>query len=283
MTAPFILVGGVNTVADTPHDVSAQNIPENLALGHIRLHHLPEYQRDKGATPIALVGGGPSVADYADEISRFPVVVACGSAHDWLISRRIKPDYAVICDPDALMADYLRVPSRRTSYLVSSHCHPAVFKALRGYFIAIWHCHPVGEDYLKQVEGRDYRAIGGGCTVGLRALSIAITLGYKNIHFFGFDSCLGLEDAHHAYDFVTNSEELGQIYEIKIGRRDNKTFGERTYRCAGYHLAQADHFRQFLKLHGELFCPVFHGDGLLPDLWRLIEAEVENIINGKAA
>lgn len=175
------------------------------------------------------------------------------------------------------MAEYLKSPSLLTTYLVSSHCHPSVFDALHGKFVALWHCHPVGEEYLREIEGDAYQAVGGGCTVGLRALSIALMLGYKDIHFFGYDSSLGFEDAHHAYGFATDREELGQVFDIKIGRADLGPDETRTYRCAGYQLAQVDHFRRFLKDHGGMFRPSFHGSGLLPDLWSLIEAEAREI------
>lgn len=230
-----------------------------------------------------MIGGGPSLKDTLDLAKTFPVTVACGSVHDYLMGEGLVPSYCAVCDPDPIMAEYLKSPSLLTTYLVSSHCHPSVLDALKRCFVALWHCHPVGDEYLRELEGSDYQAVEGGCTVGLRALSIAILLGYTDIHFFGFDSCLGFEDAHHAYGFATDGEETGHVFEVKVGRTDLGPDESRTYRCAGYQLAQVDHFKRFAREHGSLFRPTFHGSGLLPDLWRLIEAEARLIETKEAA
>ena len=31
---------------------------------------------------------------------------------------------------------------------------------------------------------------------------MALMMGYTDIHFFGFDSCMTMENAHHAYEFT---------------------------------------------------------------------------------
>ena len=93
--------------------------------------------------------------------------------------------------------------------------------------------------------------------------------GYRNIHFFGFDSCLDMtDDAHHAYDYATDQEETGDVYALKIGQG---LPGDRTYRVSGYMLAQALHFKSFWTQYDGYFVPTFHGSGLLHDLWCTIK------------
>lgn len=270
--ASFALLAGVNTVAATPAEESIKNIPTNLARGFPRLHQMPEFQRIKGSdVPIAIVGGGPSLKQTIDELRGFRHIMAAGSVHDYLRSQGFAPEYAVACDPSPLMANYFRNPSSETKYLLSSHCDDAVFEALKGMSIAIWHCAPIDKEFLDQHDP-GWHAVGGGCTVGLRGLSLAIVLGYENIHLFGFDSCLGeTDDEHHAYGFTEETEELGQIYSVRIGHgMSGPVEGGKTYRCAGYQMAQADHFKLWVEHYGNMFNPTFHGDGLLPEMWKHI-------------
>ena len=234
---------------------------------------------------IALVGGGPSIHDTVHELMDFQTIIACGSSHDWLQAHSPRvPTYCVVCDPDPVMANYLRAPDHGTKYMVSSHCNASVFDALEGYDVTMWHCWPVGNgdqevrDFLQE-NTPDWCAVGGGCTVGLRSITLSIMMGFTDIHFFGFDSCMGLkEDEHHAYPFTDETKEfLGDIYDIKIGMGPSYP-KPREYRVAGYQLAQAEHYKQMLQAFGHLFRPIFHGPGLLTDMQAMIDIEAQRLI-----
>lgn len=268
----FVNIGQVNTIAATPSTVAIQKIKENVVKysKYKRLHELEEFKKIKNE-PIALVGGGPSLDSTKGELRRFKNIIACGSSHDWLISNNIIPTYSTICDPDPICANYITKPNHKTNYLIATACDKKIFDALDGYQITMWHCY--SDDALKalmEVE-QNVQAVGGGCTVGLRSLSIALMFGYSDIHFFGFDSCLGEKDKHHAYDFTDETEQLGEIYLLKFGTNNN--IQSKEYRCAGYQLAQATHFHNFYKEYSGIFTPTFHGEGLLPDFMGMILKE----------
>jgi hypothetical protein len=278
------MLAGVNTVAATPAETSHENIRENLGRGLPRLHQLPEFKKVKGwDTPLAIVGGGPSLkgASVLAELRSFEGhMIACGSVHDYLRGCGFRPRYTAACDPDPIMANYLRNPWPGTLYLLSTHCHKSVFDALENMPIALWHCAPIDEAFLNEVDP-GWQAVGGGCTVGLRAISIALMMGYSNLHFFGFDSCLN-GDEHHAYDFTDDSEELGQIYNLKIGvGPEGPGADAKVYRCAGYQMAQASHFKTLLEHYGHVFTPTFHGDGFLSAMWDSIKSESDRLENAK--
>ena len=237
---------------------------------------------------IALVGGGPSIKDTVYELMDFQTIIACGSVHDWLQANSPRvPTYCAVCDPDPVMANYLRAPDHNTKYLISSHANKTVFDALEGYDVTMWHCWPIG---IGDEEARDFLqektpgwvAVGGGCTVGLRALTLAMMMGFTELHFFGFDSCMGVsDDNHHAYPFTDDTKEfLGDIYNLRIGMGtgENDLPQEREYRVAGYQLAQAEHYKQMLQAFGHLFRPIFHGPGLLADLQAMIDIETQRLI-----
>jgi len=277
----------VNTIAATPFDETFENVKVNTKRNYVRLHNLPEFMKIKNK-PIALVGGGPSLDDTLNKLKEFDVIVSCGSSHDYITTRGFKPTYAVLCDPDPITANYIKYPCKETNYLVSTGCHKSVFNALEGYNITLWHCN--SESLLNRFSelGEEYHAIDGGCTVGLRSISIALMFGYSDINFFGFDSCVGVKEEngitytkHHAYDFTDETKEfIGDLYDVKLGMNEdiNK---DRTFMCAGYQLAQISHFKSFYQNYGIFFKPTFHGDGALTDLMSIIDRETKRLNNSK--
>lgn len=280
-------LGGVVTQTATPSDESMDNVRANVGRALPWFHQtypIKDADRVMGKR-IALVGGGPSIHDTVYELMDFQTIVACGSSHDWLQAHSPRvPTYCVVCDPDPVMANYLRAPDHSTKYMVSSHCNASVFDALEGYDVTMWHCWPVGNgdqevrDFLQE-KTPDWCAVGGGCTVGLRSITLSMMMGYTDIHFFGFDSCMGSkEDEHHAYPFTDVTKEfLGDIYNIKIGMGPSYP-KPREYRVAGYQLAQAEHYKQMLEAFGHLFRPIFHGPGLLADMQAMIDIEAQRLM-----
>ncbi len=266
----------INTVAAISSAVTIEQMKVNTKRNLPRLHQLPEFRKIKD-DPIALIGGGPSLTDNLEELKKFKTTIVCGSAHDYLLKQNIIPTYAVFCDPDAISANYLTIPDKRVNYLISSGCDNAVYDALKGCQITQWHCH--SDDYLKR-QGeleKDFQAVGGGCTVGLRSVSIALLFGYSDIHFFGFDSCLGVDNKHHAYGFTDETQEqLGDLYKISLGM-DDKINKNKIFTCAGYQLAQCSHFKDFYTSYNKYFTPTFHGEGLLAEMMTIINTERDKL------
>jgi uncharacterized Rossmann fold enzyme len=283
-------LAGITTQTATPSEEGMDNVRANIARALPWFHEkFPVKEADlKPGRRIALVGGGPSLKETIAELMDFHTIVACGSAHDWLQAHSPRvPTFCVVCDPDPVMANYLRAPDHETKYLISSHCNETVFDALKGYDIEMWHCWPVGAGDqaardLLQEKTPGWVAVGGGCTVGLRALTLAMMMGYTEMHFFGFDSCMGrTDDDHHTYPFTDSTKEfLGEIFDLKVGMGtgENDGPGPRQYRVAGYQLAQAEHYKQMLMAFGHLFKPVFHGPGLMADMQAMIDIETARLI-----
>ena len=105
--------------------------------------------------------------------------------------------------------------------------------------------------------------IGGGCTVGLRAMMIALTFGYGNFHLFGFDTCLPDEETHHAYEFATDREDVGKVTRIRLGSTEGKEF-----LMADYHIAQLFDFKTMLKAQARRMRITVHGGGALAEIMR---------------
>lgn len=277
--APFFPLDQINTVAATPSEESFKYIQENLKGNYPRFNSLTEFKKLKDINPIVLVGGGPSLKKNVQELKNFRTIIACGSVHDFLLENNIVPTYTLVCDPDPITINYLKFKHPETKYLIASCCHPDIFRHLNGFQVILWHCHsPDNGPKIEEIEkemGIDYEAVSGGCTVGLRAISVALMLGYSNIHFYGFDSCMAETD-HHAYEYSDPTKEVdGEIYNIKIGMYGVQE--PKVYRCQGYHMAQLQHFRQFYIEFGHLFIPTFHGEGMMPDYMRMLQREQQKM------
>lgn len=218
---------------------------------------------------IAIVGGGPSLANNLEQLRKHKYIMVCGSAHDYLMSQGIIPNWCVVCDPDELMNDYLQHKSLATDYLVASQCHAKVFEHLKHNKVFVWHAggSDAENDLIKFPDGDVY--LGGGCTVGTRAMVIALGFGFYNQTLYGFDTCLADDYKHHAYDFVNPEKEtVGNIYEIKIGSPDSPTF-----KVAGYMLAQARDFQILCGIHKDKLNVKVVGGGFLAAIIECAEKE----------
>jgi hypothetical protein len=221
---------------------------------------------------VALVGGGPSLKDTIKDIGEDKLIVACGSSHDFLIENGITPYFCVLCDSDDIVLEYLTKDSPNTCYLIASQCSPKVFgwMADNKKHAYIWHAGG-GKELDYKIFGEDKAIIGGGCTVGTRALCLMIGMGYSNFHLYGFDSCLSKDFKHHAYEFKDETKEtLGNISEIALGSEEGKKFY-----VSGYMLTQLFDFQKMLRYYADKIQVTIHGEGLLKHLMDLARQKID--------
>jgi len=159
-----------------------QNIEHAMTLGLDGFTRRPEVS---GYLTIACYG--PSLTDTYRDLCK-PILSVSG-AHDFLIGKGVIPQYHVEADPRAHKAEMLTLANDQTEYLIASCCHPAVFEALKGRNVKIWHCNngPESEEWAA-VNGGMVPCVGGGSTVGLRAMQIGHLLGFRAIELHGMDS-----------------------------------------------------------------------------------------------
>ncbi len=259
------LEGCTVTTAKSLDEIKA-NILANINKPFGQAHLLPEW-RDN--IPIAIVGGGPSLKDTIHLLADYKYVMVCGSAHDYVIEHsKCHINYVVVCDPDELVINYLQLkPSINTKYLIASQCDPKVFEHLKHERVHIWHS---GGGTDLSIFGEGNLALGGGCTVGTRAMCMALAFGFSKLHLFGFDTCLTDKYAHHAYEFTDPEKEtLGNIHEIALDGPNGKKF-----KVAGYMLGQLFDFQQLLKMYAHRMEVKIFGEGLLQYLMNLTEKKL---------
>jgi hypothetical protein len=235
-------------------DELGANVAKRFEAGYPRLHSMEGYGKYKGTNPLAIVTGGPSLNKTHWRLNEYKTIMVCGSAHDHLVNMGYKPDYAVICDADPSVPENYRRPVKTCKYLLASSCHDSIFEALAGHDVTIF--HNAGID-PKHYRGEPY--IQGGCTVTLRALNVAIVLGYLDHHYFGFDSSFEDFEHHHAYSYGSDED----VIRVRVGGE-----GGRVFLTTPTWLCQALHFQEQLRKTGHLFSPTVHGDGMIAEIMR---------------
>ena len=240
--------------------------------------------RDK--VHIALVGGGPSLGSQIEELkdkTKYRYVMACGAVHDYLVEQGVIPDFCAIVDPDPIVIKYILKPCKDTLYLVASQCSPKVFEHLdeHGCQVYMWHADggPLSDKEKADLFGEGTALVGGGCTIGTRAMILAIGMGFFNQDLFGFDTCLTNDYKHHVFDFHDpNVETVGNIVEIKLGGSDSPTF-----KVAEYMLGQLFDFKNILRAFANCLNVTVHGGGLLAKLMEIGFSRIDEVNkNGSA-
>ncbi len=248
-------------------DELSKNVKHTSNLG---LRPITDCDAWRSDNRIAVVGGGPSLKHNLKELRRYKYIMACGSVHDYLVDNNIFPTWCAVTDPDEIMIKYLQRPSPHTKYLLASQCHPKLFDHLRYDDVFVWHAGGSPEEnQLIKFPDTDY-VLGGGCTIGTRAIVIATHFGFENITLFGFDSCI-VGDEHHAYDFVDPSKEtLGHIFDIKVGSEDSPTF-----KVAGYMVGQIRDFQALCAIYAKTIKFTIVGDGPLAEIISLASKQAQ--------
>ncbi len=200
---------------------------------------------------IAIVCYGPSLKKTWREIARFPKVMTCSGAHDFLIERGIIPTWHVDLDPREHKAKMLS-PHLAVEYLIASCCHPNMIDKLKDFNIKLWHIY--NNESNKELPLKIPRGewvVTGGCNVGLRCLVLGRILGYRNFHVFGMDCSFPKDSKHHAGEHLNASKN---VYEIP--------YDGKMYYGEGVMLDYARTFFHEMELLPDVTVKL-HGEGLL--------------------
>ena len=196
--------------------------------------------------PLAIVGSGPSLKDNWQMLEGWPGEIFClNSAHDFLIDRNILPTAAVAIEGGEAICNYFKNPHPEVKYLLSTACHPKLFKQLKKQNIILFHLalkatvkafqewiDPPGKPLLTHERENRQRFIAestmvaGASTVLTRALCLAAMIGHRDFHFFGCDSSFFAQTEQGTK--VTDGTQQGDypkeiILDLKIKDKIYKT------------------------------------------------------------
>lgn len=249
------------------------NTPGEKTKGNVLANHarnLPCVQIEpENELRAVLVGGGPSLdpAEIKWCQDNGGHVFALNGAAPFLNGHGIKPEFQFIIDP---RPENVGLVGEAYNHIFASQCDPAVFDAVRFPYIV----HMMSAENL--VPGP---FIYSSQTVGLTALCLAHTMGYRELHLYGYDSSYaeisagseaGFYDTllvltHHAYP-QEQTEQESRILEV-FKEDENGVMQKFT---TNYAMAkQAEVFPKIAEALCDAGTKIYvHGSGLLPTIAR---------------
>lgn len=206
-----------------------------------------------------IVASGPSVMTQLDKLGqRFTIAVS--KAHDFLIDHGINPQVSFCIDPTKNVLTNYEHKKRFIKYYLASQTHPDVLNEFEGYDVTLVHMLGKSERTFPELKGKFL--LGGGSTSGLRAMSFAYLLGFRELHLYGFDSCY----ASAGGKVVRNVNRLAGPERLISGVEGS----DKRFVTDGAMAQQADEFRETLKTgifhDAEIHA---HGDGLIQECLRM--------------
>lgn len=227
--------------------------------------HLPFLKKATafGKDKISIVCYGPSLLDTwrtAREMWRSgQKIITVSGAHDFLFKHEVIPDYHVEIDPRPHKPRMLRLPGVGTKYLMASVCHPDFWTVLEHCSVQLWHLidGPDTVDWVRQHHpaGLD-SMIGGGSTVGQRAMNVAAALGYRRFDIFGMDCSFSGQRHAGAHTGQPQPEVRAEV-------------SGRFFRTTPQLFQSAKEMQDFLlTMDAEVH---FHGDGMVQEMAAMIQ------------
>lgn len=244
------------------------NVDEGELARHIKASLKRKYPWIQLTAPHSqtalIIGGGPSlkydIADIRERQKRGALVFATNGTFNWLVDKGIIPDCHVMLDARKENKQFVPKTGINICYY-ASQCHEEIFKIAENQRIIMW--HPLIEGILDIIGDNTGDAlVGGGYSVGIKSITLAYTLGFRNIHLYGLDSSYE-NGEHHAYKQSLNDSE--RTIEVQVGNEK--------FHCAAWMVSQADHFKDLLPaLLKENVTLTTHGYGLVPYLAQQLAA-----------
>lgn len=231
------------------HNTKEAVISANIEATMWRRYKAFSGNSESGA--VTIVGAGPSLANTYKGINGD--VIACNSAHDFLIAQGIVPKYALIWDANPVMETMVK-PHHGVKYLIASRCHESVFKRLEGYDVTVWHA--LGDTDLEWILAR-YKnkepPICGGTTSMTRAMFIAKEMGYRHMKLHGVDGCYADNGDTHVSGSLVTQQKLRIMVCGKV------------FSVAPWMALQGKDFKLVVPMfQNEGIRLVVHGQGLIP-------------------
>lgn len=209
--------------------------------------------------PIAIVCFGPSLNDTWEEIRKFKYVMCCSGAHKFLIDRGIVPNWHLEVDPRPHKVKLIGAPHKETEYIIASTCHQDVFTHLEGHKVKLWHVFDNTDEAIRVLPAEEW-AITGGCSVGLRCLTMARFFGFRDLHVFGMDGSEGPSGKHAA-------EHPNQAPDHHVVNYNGKDF-----RTTSSFLEASKQTWHELNQMPDVKCK-FYGEGLVQEMAKLYKPE----------
>ena len=262
--ASMPLVIPMLVVCNTSDEDLAANVYANTKLD---LHWIKPLDVHNGVA--IMLGGGASIEGDVEKIRELQadnaIVFAMNGASRWAAGNGIYVDYQVIADAKAETSTL--VDPLAQNYLLASQVHPETMAAVLEYALPdLWHLETgnVEKSFAPKDKYGGYALIGGGASVGNSAMCVAFTLGFRELHIFGYDSS-HKDDRSHAYPQPMN-DKIPCV---------NVEWGGKTYKSSVAMKAQAEKFQLTAQALEQMDVKInLYGDGLLQTMWNTVPSNL---------
>lgn len=231
----------IRTVNKFPVAERRENIRKALSLGFQNIHPLIDSHPGGDAV---IIGGGPSVDGEVDKIialvERGATVIAIERMYQWCLDHHIVPKYVVALDASEDVCESFHDTHPGVTHLVSVQCPPSVFGLLKKENTYIFNTPQRGINMADHWDDGNYdvvTVINAGGSVTICAMSIALTLGMRDLHIFGFDC--HVTEGNYAKN-ITGVGSISHVYEIEIG--------EKVFKTTSPYLSFAQQFFEIIKM-----------------------------------
>lgn len=250
-------IGEITTISAMSDDERNANVRANCQKISKRLmDQQPAHDRKA-----ILVCYGPSIrhtlpairSAYENELD----IITVSGAHRFLIENGIIPTIHIDCDPRLRKAIQFGKPHKKVKYWMGSCVDPVYIEILEDNDVTLWHNHNgyESENCVWDIDPDGWLLIGGG-SVGLRAISLLYSQGYRDFEIHGMDCSFTESKETHA------GEHLGKKQEtINVFCKD------RWFVSSASFIDYARQFNSDLRLWPDARF-VLHGDGLLQHMQR---------------
>ena len=237
-------------------------VPQEKVLANVRdaiAKDWPIIPKGEAVDRLAIIcGGGPSLKDLAFLVANLQnagaAVFSVNQVDGFLRDLGIRPNFHVMVDARPELEAWVNEGGIK---LYASMCDPAVLeRGAAAGDLNVWHAQTDG---IKEIFGpNEAILIGGGTTVGLRAMVLAYVMGFRRIACFGFDGSYA-DGQHHAYPQALNDGE--NVLDVICGGK--------TFKAAPWMVQQAQDFKDLVdQLENGMDCEIqIWGDGLLPTMF----------------
>lgn len=206
-----------------------------------------------------IVGGGPSVHGQIDRIKKLmdggAYVFSIERMMAWCKNNEIKVNYAVAADASDDVMDSFHDPDPNLTYLIGMQCPTSVFEKLKPYQSYIFNMMQRSIDLDKYWDENNYdrvAAINTGGSVTLACMSLALFMGIKRLHFFGFDC--HITNGNYANGISGVGEIKGQFEAVIDGRNYTTTTPYISFAQQFFELktiAEKQGLLDFVKIYGD--------------------------------
>jgi uncharacterized Rossmann fold enzyme len=180
----------------------------------------------------AVVCFGPSLKETWEQVRNFKYIFSCSGSHKFLLERGITPTWHCEVDPRNHKIKLLGEPHPDVEYLVSSTCHPDYLKHLEGHKVKLWHVYDPSEAGNILLPAGEW-AMLGGCDIGLRALTLAAFLGFRDLHIFGMDQSAGTVESPEERHAAEHPHSGKKFHTVDYGGKTYRTTQAMLEACRG--------------------------------------------------